>query len=303
MVRTSFVCTEAVRSKTILFSRGVLCGTYLPEKCSYCFTNVGTGGLGEDVATRLRCSRCKISCYCSQACQKADWAMHKTECSTMVPLLGAIDRVHGLSPGALGDAILTARLLRARAARKKEGASDSSAEGRKLVAAPLILQKEGVAEVLVSSLDDVDKLVLDERIYDTPGTTEKYQKLAKALIAHGAKILPDGTSTDEICDILAKFQCNNFSIVDDLFISVGAGIYPVGALLNHSCLSNCVLSYVGKTHVQVIRALVDLKPGDEICHSYCETGNPRWIRQKKLREDYGFGCECERCESPKWQEV
>ena len=44
--------------------------------------------------------------------------------------------------------------------------------------------------------------------------------------------------------LLCRFRVNNFAIVDDVMSAAGAGVYPAGALLNHSCAPNCVLVYV-----------------------------------------------------------
>jgi hypothetical protein len=36
-------------------------------------------------------------------------------------------------------------------------------------------------------------------------------------------------------DMLRRFSCNNFGIVDEVLAHIGIGVYPIGALLNHSC--------------------------------------------------------------------
>ena len=74
-------------------------------------------------------------------------------------------------------------------------------------------------------------------------------------------------------------------IWDDLIVSHGMGVYPLGAILNHSCKPNCVIYYHPETHEQVrvwllshsltsrsllqeFRCIEDIQVGEEICHSY-----------------------------------
>ena len=38
--------------------------------------------------------------------------------------------------------------------------------------------------------------------------------------------------------MLKSFSCNNFGVQDDIMLNVAIGVYPIGALLNHSCLPN-----------------------------------------------------------------
>eukprot|EP01025_Chloroclados_australasicus_P068363 TRINITY_DN9491_c0_g1_i4.p1 TRINITY_DN9491_c0_g1~~TRINITY_DN9491_c0_g1_i4.p1 ORF type:complete len:643 (-),score=33.87 TRINITY_DN9491_c0_g1_i4:367-2235(-) len=45
-----------------------------PGTCSHC----------GKIAPQLRCSRCKLTKYCSQRCQKADWSQHKHKCQNTI---------------------------------------------------------------------------------------------------------------------------------------------------------------------------------------------------------------------------
>ena len=56
---------------------------------------------------------------------------------------------------------------------------------------------------------------------------------------------------DALYEHLCRFQCNNFGITDDLLLPIGAGVYPNGALLNHSCDPNCVITYTYDATTQV----------------------------------------------------
>ncbi|KAI4386322.1 hypothetical protein MLD38_004263 [Melastoma candidum] len=82
------------------------------------------------------------------------------------------------------------------------------------------------------------------------------------------------------------------------------GIYPRASLFNHDCLPNaCRFDYVdgGKREVAdnntdvIIRMIHDVPAGREICLSYFPVNWSYSSRQKRLREDYGFVCECDRC--------
>ena len=115
----------------------------------------------------------------------------------------------------------------------------------------------------------------------------------------------DGMNIDkEDCiDLLIKMQKNNFQIVDGEFRSIGGAVYPVGAMLNHSCEPNCILLYeyddVDKTMKQYIRVLKNIEKGEQITHSYVDSALITSDRQKHLYKQYQFNCACPKCESSK----
>jgi len=52
----------------------------------------------------------------------------------------------------------------------------------------------------------------------------------------------------------------------------------------------------------LVKALRDIKKGEEVCLSYMDFNDSRWIRQIKLRE-HNFECQCVRCaEVGEWKE-
>ena len=98
--------------------------------------------------------------------------------------------------------------------------------------------------------------------------------------------------------LLIKMQRNNFVIYDDLIESKGAGVFPVGALLNHSCKPNCILTYQFKENLgfqQIVRAIKDIEPGEEITHAYVDQAQITPLRREKLFNQYHFYCLCEKC--------
>lgn len=102
--------------------------------------------------------------------------------------------------------------------------------------------------------------------------------------------------------LLAKDKLNAFALMEpfsqDGHRSVRAyGIYPNASFFNHDCLPNaCRFDYVDTHNTDIIVRLIhDVPQGREICLSYFPVNENYSNRQKRLLEDYGFTCECDRC--------
>jgi len=239
------------------------------RRCDYCFTVRDDNG---DEKPALRCARCKVAHYCGRACQQADWRRdHRIECGARKALEEAL-ATRGLpGPDAVNDALLAARCVRRSHA------------------------VTAIADTAISG-----KLCELETLTGRLGGTEQEQleQIAR-VVAAVPRLLPEGVGGEEaIFDALCRFRNNNFAIVNDLFIPIGAGCFPNGAALNHSCMPNCVLTYelhAGREPLQVLRAMEIIAGGDELTHSYVDLALPTWERQSQLREGYGFDCACNLC--------
>eukprot|EP00878_Enallax_costatus_P011592 GHUV01012100.1.p2 GENE.GHUV01012100.1~~GHUV01012100.1.p2 ORF type:complete len:544 (+),score=225.45 GHUV01012100.1:895-2526(+) len=105
---------------------------------------------------------------------------------------------------------------------------------------------------------------------------------------------PPGAHTEDpslldakhIAQLLARFACNNHTVCDEELRPIGVGIYPLGALINHSCQPNCVQSFEGPNIV--FRSLSDLKAEQQITISYIELAATRQERRRQLLQQYFF---------------
>ncbi|KAL3507143.1 hypothetical protein ACH5RR_032525 [Cinchona calisaya] len=107
--------------------------------------------------------------------------------------------------------------------------------------------------------------------------------------------------------LLAKDKLNAFGLMEpfspDKERSVRAyGIYPMASFFNHDCLPNaCRFEYIdaatadGSNVDMTVRVIHDVPVGQEICLSYFPVNIKYSERQKRLKEDYGFSCDCDRC--------
>ncbi|CAA0366530.1 unnamed protein product [Arabidopsis thaliana] len=126
--------------------------------------------------------------------------------------------------------------------------------------------------------------------------------------------LPVSISPDLTAALLSKDKVNAFGLMEPCSVSnekrsVRAyGIYPKTSFFNHDCLPNaCRFDYVdsasdGNTDI-IIRMIHDVPEGREVCLSYFPVNMNYSSRQKRLLEDYGFKCDCDRCKvESSWSE-
>ncbi|KAK0591622.1 hypothetical protein LWI29_004978 [Acer saccharum] len=125
---------------------------------------------------------------------------------------------------------------------------------------------------------------------------------------------PSIPSIELTAALLAKDRLNAFGLMEpfneQLERSVRAyGIYPKASFFNHDCLPNaCRFDYVDSAHHNntdmIVRILHDVPQGREICLSYFPVNLDYSTRQKRLLEDYGFACDCDRCKvEANWSDI
>ncbi|KAJ4973415.1 hypothetical protein NE237_006589 [Protea cynaroides] len=151
------------------------------------------------------------------------------------------------------------------------------------------------------------------------GESPSTQNAAETLFLHSfiASLSPPqsfaGFSPELTAALLAKDKQNAFGLMQpfdkDKERTVRAyAIYPKASLFNHDCLPNaCRFDYVdiaGDRNTDIIvRAIHDIPEGQEICLSYFPVNWNYADRQRRLLEDYGFTCQCDRCKvEVNWKE-
>ncbi|XP_073349242.1 N-lysine methyltransferase SMYD2-B-like [Pagrus major] len=218
--------------------------------CECCFTRK------EGLA---RCGKCRKACYCNVKCQKADWAMHKLECSAMTAF------GENWCPSEMTR--LVARILAKKKAQKERSASEK-----------ILLIGD-----MQSHVEDVDNDKREMHEGDVAALHRFYSKHLE---------LPDHK---DLLTLYSQVACNGFTIEDDELSHMGTAVYPDVALINHSCLPSVIVTYDGTS--ADVRAVRDMKPGDEVLISYIDLLYPTDDRNNRLRESYYFTCDCKECKS------
>lgn len=116
-----------------------------------------------------------------------------------------------------------------------------------------------------------------------------------------------GFSKELTAALLAKDKVNAFGLMEPFDSNKergvrAYGIYPMASFFNHDCLPNaCRFEYVDSdvnnrsNTDMIVRVIHDVPEGREICLSYFPVNFKYSDRQKRLKEDYGFICNCDRC--------
>ncbi|KAL1918701.1 uncharacterized protein VTP21DRAFT_2723 [Calcarisporiella thermophila] len=118
-----------------------------------------------------------------------------------------------------------------------------------------------------------------------------------------SKVLPPSLllSPSSMIDLFCRFTCNSFSVVDDECVGIGVGVYPLAAMVNHSCWPNCIAMF--EEDQMVIRCLRDIEEGEELTISYVDIALPTEERRRELLERYFFICNCDLCQKRKPSDI
>ncbi len=321
------ITTHPTRGRCVVASRALPAGTpilacaaaaahVLPSaraSCAHCFS---------PSQPLQRCVGCRAVGYCGRDCQRADWPCHKGECAHAEWMWRG-----GALRGGAGDAVtltLLSRLQRGLALRRGDGAATPRE-------AALAAAMAG-ARVYVHTPADVEGLCSAPRSA-APRLAESLEACIEAAGRQGLWVPPG--SAPAMCNLFTgpkllraalSFDPNNFSIPDDICVGRGAGVFPAGALLNHSCAPNCVplfltgeaagaalgggggeagaaagraLPFAARSaRVLAFRTVRAVGAGEELTHSYVDLALPRAQRGEYLKGVYGFACACAACAAP-----
>jgi tetratricopeptide (TPR) repeat protein len=79
---------------------------------------------------------------------------------------------------------------------------------------------------------------------------------------------------------------------DDV-VQSSTGIWLRASYANHSCIPNVTRAFIGD--MMVVRAVKDIRAGEEILLPYLSPTVPFSSRQKRMKDGWGFDCDCVLC--------
>ncbi len=263
--------------------------THKQERCARCLSTRRKDGAEKQ--NLMRCGGCKQIWYCSRDCQKEDFRLHKFECKQS-SILFPSEQTNG---GSIDNARLLVRnFLALRTTQKGANGIDNT-------------QCCKLGSRISCGVKHFDSLLqYDPEIPLDPQERMDIQCASRVLWNQRKRIPFNGTTTiherlpelqEQLEADLRKFRANNFGVTDAMARVVASAVYPLGALLNHSCAPNCLLRYdFGKSEpIMEIVAAQDIDEGEELTHSYVELVSPLECRRQSLRGIFGFDCQCNMC--------
>ena len=246
--------------------------------CSACF----------GPAPQKRCSQCLKAWYCSKACQVKDFPLHRIECREH-PLLWSHLEMDDIEWQRNARLILRTYLRLQTMCQKtshcqriNSGAGYYSCSGQHFQ--QLEATKKPLDTVELASIHVVKQVLRQKKIRSL---LKKYYNISETASN-------DHQLGVDVENILRRFSVNNFGVVDDMMSVTGSGVYPLAALLNHSCAPNCFLRYTRDGVLEVVAA-VNIEAGTELTHSYVDLVSTTDTRRQQLQTTYGFHCTCARC--------
>jgi len=126
----------------------------------------------------------------------------------------------------------------------------------------------------------------------------KFTKSLQMILKTNPTQKPDRMSIGEIVKhTLARIDENAFDVESVVSQEPIKGLYPIAAMMEHSCRPNTKLRFTNSNSM-VVKAAVDIKEGSNISNSYTKLLQGTKARRQLLEEERYFLCGCERCSDP-----
>ena len=94
--------------------------------------------------------------------------------------------------------------------------------------------------------------------------------------------------------LLTRVQCNSVG-KETLDNRKYSAVDPLLSIFNHSCLPSAAPQFIGGSTETIVKALRNIKNGEEIFISYVDPGLPEEVRRGKISKLIGKPCDCQKC--------
>ena len=298
----------------------------LRDRCCGCLRTAsaaraagGGGGRGPGLAA---CAACGAARTCgAPRCA----SLHERECAAWALLSGAgarsVERRKQRRPSRstaaagglhLGHGCMLL-LVRAMGVMRGEGGGGDD----DWALAPPVVPADGGTDVIVDEAEAAEALVGVEEV--DVECLEDSKASAIASIAAQARFAAPAAFRAPLCEwerLAGQLQFNTFAITEDAGSgggegggrnargalahaqgrTVGVGLYPSAALLNHSCEPSCAVRFdLAAGAALEVRTTREVDEGEELTIAYIDISRPLAERREKLRKEYAFLCACQRC--------
>jgi hypothetical protein len=274
--------------EVVLSDPGFAAVPFVYLDCGYCMRPLSQENPGE------RCDGCHTS-FCSTTCAENARMLHAGECQALAALRAVKDRLRSGAPEALRWAVDARLVIRILAHRAMECQLGSAGEDKTL-------------------WTDVQMMAANEDVLEASGSSGKevsrmYASDANVIFDLLPPALVQDLALADVKKLLLRIRFNSVTIQEGYPpLTRGKGLYPIMALLNHSCDHNSIYTFplcgtpvdtntrLGRTaSFQEIRAIRTIEEGEQVCASYIDRFQARRARLRVLNGCYLFKCTCTRC--------
>ncbi|KAI7860712.1 hypothetical protein BDC45DRAFT_600531 [Circinella umbellata] len=252
---------------------------YIDEHCHVCL---------DLITTKMMCSDCQKSFYCSKECFEKDRDTHALVCYPMA-VIESIARATDVDV----DLLRLITLLLARRQRDNEN-KDAPDDGDN--------HKQNQQATTPTPFWCTEDLI-SHRNHANPAFVRVVKEAGTRLLYE----LPESMQipVDDLLTLACRINSNAYGLGDNEArnTDVALGLFPVsGMFFNHACNPNC--AFVGVQHGQLtFRTIRPVKQGEELTVTYIDLYASRDERRQDLLDSKNFWCKCKRCTSPMEQSV